>query len=105
MQRREGMGRGDDENGFDGQGPEGPREVPRSGASPAWIGAGIGALLLLVFAVQNSERVDVDFLVFDAEVRVFSVIAVSALLGFVVGWLVGRPSRAERRLIRRGKDD
>jgi ABC-type anion transport system duplicated permease subunit len=30
-------------------------------------------------------------------VRVVTVIAISALLGFAVGWFVGRPSRAERK--------
>jgi uncharacterized integral membrane protein len=105
MRRGEGMGKDEDGDGFGGREPDAPRGVPRSGASPAWIGAGIGAVLLLVFAIQNAERVDVDFLFFDAEVRVFSVIVVSALLGFVVGWLVGRPSRAERKLMRREIDD
>ncbi len=59
--------------------------------------AGVVALLLLLFALQNSERVDVDLIVFDAQVRVVVLILVSALLGFAVGWLLARPSRAERR--------
>jgi uncharacterized integral membrane protein len=74
-----------------------PQRVPRSGADPKWIGAGLVAVLLVIFATQNSERVDVDFLFFDAQVRVVTVIAISALLGFAVGWFVGRPSRAERK--------
>jgi len=70
-----------------------PTRVPRSGVEPKWIVAGIVGILLVIFALQNAERVDVDFLVFDAKVRVVTVIVVSALLGFVAGWLVGRPSR------------
>jgi uncharacterized integral membrane protein len=77
-----------------------PQRVRRSGMDPRWIGAGIVALVLVIFATQNSERVDVDFLFFDAQVRVVTVIVVSALLGFVIGWFVGRPNRRERK----GKD-
>jgi uncharacterized integral membrane protein len=74
-----------------------PQELPRAGIRPRWIVAGIAAIALLVFALQNSERVDVDFLILDAQVRVIVVILISAALGFVVGWFVGRPSRADRK--------
>jgi len=74
-----------------------PGELPRAGIRPRWIVAGIVAIVLLIFALQNSDRVDVDFLVFDAQVRVIVVILISAALGFIVGWFVGRPSRAERK--------
>jgi uncharacterized integral membrane protein len=62
-------------------------------------------VVLLIFALQNSERIDVDFLVFDTQARVVVVILVSAAIGFVVGWLVGRPSRAQRRAMREGPKD
>jgi len=81
---------------FDPSEPGDPTKVPRSGVEPQWIVAGIVAVLLVIFALQNSERVDVDFLLFDTQVRVVTVIVISALLGFVVGWFVGRPSRRER---------
>lgn len=77
-----------------------PEVQPKGGVPTRWVVAAIGAILLLIFAFQNSERVDVDFLVFDAQVRVVYVILVSAALGFAVGWLVGRPNRAQRRLLR-----
>ena len=105
MRRRGGTGRDGNGEGIGGQGSDEPRKVPRSGISPTWLGAAVGAVLLLVFAIQNAERVDVDFLVFDAQVRVFSVIIVSAAIGFAVGWLFGRPSRAQRKLMRRESDD
>jgi len=88
-----------------GGGGRTPETVPRSGIRPRWIVAGIAAVLLLVFALQNSERVDVDFLVFDAQVRVVTVIVVAGALGFVVGWLLARPSRAERKAMHRGVND
>jgi uncharacterized integral membrane protein len=79
-------------------------EIPRSGIAPKWIVAGIVAVLLVIFAFQNSERVDVDFWIFDAQVRVVTVVVVSALLGFAIGWLVGRPSRLQRKAMRKGMD-
>ena len=82
-----------------------PEKVPSSGIRPRWILAGIAAVVLLIFAIQNSERVDVDFLFFDSQVRVVTVIVISAVLGFVVGWLLARPSRAERKAMHRGMED
>jgi uncharacterized integral membrane protein len=78
--------------------PDGGR---RSGIPPRWIVAGVVAILVLVFAIQNADRVDVDLLVFDAQVRVIVVILVSAALGFLVGWFVGRPGRGERGAMRK----
>ena len=83
------------------QGPDGP-PVQRSGPSAKWIGIIVAAVLLVIFALQNSERVDVDFFVFDTQARVITVIVVAALLGFVIGFFVGRPSKAERRRMREG---
>jgi uncharacterized integral membrane protein len=54
----------------------------------------------LIFAIQNSERVDVDFLLFDTKARVVTVIVVAAALGFVIGFFVGRPSRSERKAMK-----
>ena len=99
MRRRE-----DFDPGQEGDGHGQPVEVPRSGVRPRWIVAGIAAILLIVFALQNSDRVDVDFLFFDAQVRVVTVIVVAAFLGFVVGWFIGRPSAADRKAMRRGLD-
>lgn len=99
MRRREDFDPGDQED------RGGPGAAPRSGVSPRWIVAGIGIVVLLIFALQNSERIDVDFLVFDTQARVVVVILVSALIGFVVGWLIGRPSRAQRRAMRKGLQD
>lgn len=78
--------------------------VERSGLSPKWIAIIVAAVLLLIFAIQNSERVDVDFLVIDTQARVVTVIVIAALLGFVIGYLVGRPSKVERRAIKKGMD-
>ena len=99
------MRRRDDFDPGGGDDRDRPEALPRGGVQTKWIVAAVGAIVLLVFALQNSERVDVDFLVFDAQVRVVVVILVSAAHGVIVGWLVGRPSRGERKVMRRGLDD
>lgn len=83
----------------------GPAPVPSGGLSPKWIGAGIALLLLIIFAIANAKRVQVNFLLFTTQARVVTVIAVAAALGFVAGWFVGRPSRAERKALERGMKD
>lgn len=85
--------------------PGGPEPVPRSGVSGKWIVAGIAGLLLVIFAIANFERVEVNFLFFTSQARLVTVIAVSATLGFLVGWFVGRPGWAERRAARRAARD
>ena len=55
---------------------------------------------LVIFAIANFEPVPVNFLLFSTSARVFTVIVVSAILGFVIGYYVGRPGRADRRLLR-----
>jgi uncharacterized integral membrane protein len=82
-----------------GDGTGGP-PVPKSGPSGKWIAIIVAAVLLLIFAIQNSERVDVDFLLFDTKARVVTVIVVAAALGFVIGFFVGRPSRSERKAMK-----
>ena len=83
----------------------GPALVPSRGVSPKWIGAGIAGLLLAIFAIANSKRVQVNFLFFTTQARLVTVILVAAVLGFIVGWFIGRPSRAERRAMQRGMND
>ena len=83
----------------------GPAPVRSGGVSLKWIGAGIAALLLVIFAVANSKRVQVNFLLFTTQARVVTVIVVAGVLGFIVGWFIGRPGRAERKAMRRGSND
>ena len=96
-----------DDPGFGDQRPEGrPREPSRGtgirGRTVLMIGA---ALLLVAFAAANFRSVEVSFLLFTTEARVVTVIVVAGALGFLVGYLVGRPSRVQRKLLRRDADD
>ena len=59
--------------------------------------AGIILVLVVIFAVANSDRVNVDFVVFEVEdIRLFWVILVSAVGGAIVGYLFNLRRRARR---------
>lgn len=106
MRRGDELGPDEGPLGPEGREPEG-REPPapaRSGITPRQILIGILAILLIAFAVANFERVEVSFLLFESEARVVTVIAVAGVLGFVIGYFVGRPNREQRRRLR-GKDE
>jgi uncharacterized integral membrane protein len=57
---------------------------------PRHIVVGICVLLLVIFALVNLDDVSVDFAADTVEAPLVLVIVVCALLGFVIGWLVGR---------------
>lgn len=75
--------------------PQGP-----SGVRLRQVIIGAAAVILVLFAAVNFGRVEVNFLVFSTQARVVTVIVVSALLGFVVGYFSGRPSREDRKRLR-----
>lgn len=60
----------------------------------------VAAGLLIAFAVANFRPVRVSFLLFTSQARVVTVIVVAGALGFLAGYLAGRPSREERRRLR-----
>jgi uncharacterized integral membrane protein len=49
--------------------------------------------LLLWFGFANSQRVRVDFLVTDRQVRLVYALAVAALLGVIIGFFARRGDR------------
>jgi uncharacterized integral membrane protein len=102
MRREEDFDPGKDEGGRERITPE---PVPSGGVNTKWVAAAVAVLLLVIFAVANFERVQVNFLVFSTKARLVTVIVVSGLLGFLAGWFIGRPGRAERKAMRRGMDD
>jgi len=59
------------------------------------------AAVILVFAFQNTNQVRVSFLFFHWDARVIYLIIVSALLGALAAYLVGRLRRSRRREERR----
>lgn len=57
---------------------------------PKQILVGVLILVVVVLAIANSGRVTVDLVVGNVEMRLFLVIVGSALIGWVVGWFMGR---------------
>ena len=65
------------------------------------IGELVIAAVLIIFAVQNRNDVRVSFLFFHWDARVIYLIIVSALLGMLLAYLLGRRRRRVRRDERR----
>lgn len=101
---RRGDDPGPDERDRNAEGLE-PTSPPRSGVTPRQIIIAVAAIALIAFAIANFERVDVSFLVFETQARVVTVIAVAGILGFVIGYFVGRPSREQRKRLSGLRDD
>jgi uncharacterized integral membrane protein len=99
MRREEEFDPKDEGDGRDD--PLEPRGSTTTGIGAQQILIGLLVVVLVVFAIANFDRVRVNFILFDTEARVVTVIAVAGALGFLIGWLVGRPSRKERRVLRR----
>lgn len=53
-------------------------------------------ILLIVFVIRNSDPVPVDFVFVERQPRLIWVLVVTALLGAIVGYLLGRPSKGTR---------
>lgn len=61
----------------------------------------IAALILLIFVVQNSQKVTVDFLFTETETPLIFALLVAGALGGVIGWAwphVRRGRKREREL-------
>lgn len=75
------------------------RPVPKPADRRHQVRLGIAAVLsvlLVVFAFQNSERVEIDFIFFNRESRLIYIILGAAILGAIAGALFRR-GRAHRR--------
>lgn len=101
MRRDDGFEPTDDPGG----GRSAPLEPARSGVTPRQVVIAIVALVLIAFGIANFDPVDVNFLLFKSRARLVTVIVVAAGLGFVIGYFVGRPSREQRRVLRRYERD
>ncbi len=62
----------------------------RNRLQPHHIVIAVCAVVLIVFAILNIDDVRVDFVVDTVDAPLVVVIAICALLGFVIGWFVGR---------------
>ena len=85
--------------------PRRPPSPPRSGITPRQVIIVLFAIVLIAFAIANFEYVKVSFLLFETRARLVTVIVVAAALGFVIGYFVGRPTREQRKWLRKRRDD
>lgn len=69
-----------------------PREPGREGLG-RYAGAAVIVLVVLLFALFNRERVEVDWILFERDSRLIYVIIVSALLGALADRLLQRRRR------------
>lgn len=63
------------------------------------------SVLLVVFILANAQPVRVDFVFFERQPRLIWVMFACAVLGGVVGYLVGRPGRRARASRERSSED
>lgn len=102
MRREDDLGPEDPDGDLD---PQKPPPPPRSGISPRQVIIVLFAIVLIAFAIANFEYVNVSFLLFESRARLVTVIVVAAALGFVIGYFVGRPTREQRKWLRKRRDD
>jgi len=65
--------------------------------APRAIIAGLALLCAVAFVIQNSNRVDTTFLIFDSHPRLWVVILVSLLLGALLGQAAGLAIRRRKK--------
>jgi len=53
--------------------------------------------ILVVFIVSNAHQVKVGFVFFSSQIGLIWVMLVCAVIGGIVGFIIGRPNRPERR--------
>ena len=87
-----------------GGGRSEPLPPPRSGISFRQVVIAILAVILIAFGIANFDTVRVNFLLFDTQARLVTVIVVAAGLGFVIGFFVGRPGRLQRKYLKQRED-
>jgi len=69
-----------------------------------WVGM-ILVILFAVFVAQNHKTVQVDYIFFMKESYLIWVMLICGVLGFVVGWLWGRPRRVDAKRRRKSQPD
>jgi uncharacterized integral membrane protein len=77
--------------------PGDPDEPIRSSSSGRWIALAVVAIVTLIFVLQNRDRANIDFFLWDADVRIWFALALAAVLGFLAGFVAGRITKGKRR--------
>ncbi len=74
-----------------------PSPAPKRNLSPEIIAAAMLAVILVIFIVQNDDDVKVSWVVFSRRASLWTVILVSAVLGYAIGQLIEFGFRRRRR--------
>jgi lipopolysaccharide assembly protein A len=77
-----------------GRDPTTPRGQERNWK--LWAGL-VALLVLIVFVVQNSQEVEVDFLFTTTSTPLVFALLIAGALGWLVGWLLPLVRRGHRR--------
>jgi uncharacterized integral membrane protein len=82
----------------DGDMPPGDPDQPiRPEPSPTkWIVLAVVAVLIVLFVLQNRDRANIDFLFWDADLRLWVALSFATLLGFAAGVIIGRVTKGRR---------
>lgn len=80
-------------------------EPKLAGIRPRHVVIVLFAIVLIAFAIANFVPVRVSFLLYETRARLVTVIVVAAALGFVIGYFTGRPTRLQRRWLRRREEE
>ncbi len=86
-------------------GNDGGRPTPKRGITHSpkfWLGAAL-AIVFLVFVGQNHDKVPVHYVFFTKDSYLIWVMVGCGMIGFVVGWLWGRPARVIAKRGRKGR--
>jgi uncharacterized integral membrane protein len=77
-----------------------PQTVPKRGAQGRgvkfWLLVAL-AVFALIFILLNSQDVKIKFIFFTVKAPLFSALALSTILGLIIGWGVARFRRDDRK--------
>ena len=65
-------------------------DAPKRSVEARWVVAGVLAVIFGVFIAQNSGEVRVDFVFFDAQIRLIWVFLICGVIGAIIDRLLQR---------------
>jgi uncharacterized integral membrane protein len=74
-----------------------PAKRSGGGLDSKSVAAGLVAMLIIVFAATNTQKVKIDFVVATTHASLIVVIAISVILGVLLAGTVGRRRRRRKR--------
>ena len=75
--------------------PTKPQRARQDHSWKLWLGL-VALIILIIFVVQNSQEVEVDFLFTTTSTPLIFALVFAGVLGALVGWLLPRVLRGRR---------